>query len=109
MKVFSFIFLCIFSSSVFVQSNIPDFQLVESVSIETSLGLKETERTLLVWLDMIKNTKQSIEIVCFYLSDKPDEPLEQVLSKIKKAAKRQVNVRILVDEKMGQTYPEPME
>jgi phosphatidylserine/phosphatidylglycerophosphate/cardiolipin synthase-like enzyme len=107
-KVLAFTFLAIFSSSVFAQSSKSDFQLVESVPIETSLGLEETERTLPVWLDMIKNAKESIEIECFYLSNEPNELLEQVLSEIKKAAKRQVTVRILFDERMRKTYPEPL-
>ena len=61
------------------------YQLVESVPIETDLGLDETERTFDVWLDMIKNAQKSIDIECFYVSNKAGEPLEEILSEIKKA------------------------
>jgi len=85
------------------------YQLVESVPIETDLGLDETERTFDVWLDMIKNAQKSIDIGCFYVSNKAGEPLEEILSEIKKAANRGVKVHFLVDANMKKTYPEPLD
>lgn len=108
LKISIIICICIFALSVFAQPNVPVFQLVESVPIETTLGLQETARTLPVWLEMIRNSKHSIDIECFYLSNETGEPLEQILSEIKKAANRNVQIRILVDEKLRKTYPEPL-
>jgi len=79
------------------------------VPIEAELGLDETERTLPIWLDMIKNAQSSIEIECFYVSNKPGEPLDEVLSAIKKAANRGIKVRFLIDANMKKTYPEPLD
>ena len=101
-----FLMILFFNGFVFSEST---YQLVESVPIETELGLDETERTSDVWLDMIKNAQHSIEIECFYVSSKKGEPLEEILLEIKKAANRGVKVRFLVDARMKKTYPQPLD
>jgi len=101
------IIILLFNKSVFAQSA-STFQIVETVPIETELGLDETEQTFDVWLEMIKNAEHSIEIECFYVSDKIDEPLEKILTEIKNSANRGVKVRFLVDAKMKNTYPQPL-
>ncbi|MEA3495742.1 MAG: phospholipase D-like domain-containing protein [Bacteroidota bacterium] len=97
-----------FYNSLFAQSE-STYQIVESVPIETDLGLDETERTFEVWMEIIKKAQHSIEIECFYVSNKAGEPLEDILSEIKKSAKRGVQVRFLVDAKMKKTYPQPLD
>ncbi len=83
-------------------------QLVESVPIETRLGVAETGRTLPVWLDMIHHAHQSIEIGCFYLSNEKDEPLQQILTELATATQRGVKVRILTDLRMSGSYPQTL-
>lgn len=102
------ILILFFNKSGFSQSG-STYQIVESVPIETELGLDETERTLVVWLDMIKNAEKSIDIECFYLSNEPNEPLEDILSEIIKANNRGVKIQILVESKMKETYPEALD
>ncbi|RMG68904.1 MAG: hypothetical protein D6715_01045, partial [Calditrichaeota bacterium] len=85
------------------------FQLVESVPVETSLGIEETARTLPVWLEMIRSARKSLDIEIFYLSNKAGEPLEQVVAALREAARRGVRVRIIVDGKFYHTYPQTLD
>ncbi len=84
------------------------FQLVESVPVETTLGDSLTFRTTEVWLEMIRSAQSSIDLAFFYVSNQPGEPLEAVLDALKSAAQRGVRIRILSDAKMYRTYPEPL-
>jgi len=84
-------------------------QLVESVPVETNLGIPETARTLNVWLDMINSAETSLDIEIFYLSHEPGESLEEIISAAESAAKREVKVRIIVDAKFYNIYPETLQ
>lgn len=74
-----------------------EFELVESVPLETKLTESTLPRTIDVWLKMIREARTSIDIEIFYFANKEGEPLEEVLTAIKDAAKRNVTVRIIVD------------
>lgn len=87
----------------------PDLQLVESVPVETELGIGETVRTLPVWLEMIGSARKSIDMEIFYLSHRPGEALTPVIAALKDAARRGVRIRILADAKMARTYPETLD
>jgi len=82
-----------------------DFELVESIPIETTLDNPEIRNTLEVWLEMIHRAKKSLDIEQFYISNKAGEPLEEVLTAIIAASKRNVKVRIIVDSALYTTYP----
>jgi len=84
-------------------------QLVESVPVETSLGVEEIGRTLDVWLDMINGSQITIDIEIFYLSDQPGEPLEKIITALENAAKRNVKIRIIADAKFANIYPEALD
>ncbi|MCX6163906.1 MAG: phospholipase D-like domain-containing protein [Ignavibacteriae bacterium] len=75
-----------------------DFTLVESVPVEISLEQSKLPRALDVWLDMISNAQESIDIETFYIANEKGEVLEQVLKAIKDAASRGVQVRVMIDE-----------
>ena len=94
MKKFILIFL-FFSSITFGQNTF--FQLVESVPVETTMERSRLPRTQTVWLDMINNTKSTLDIGMFYFANKKGEALEPVIDAIKNAAARGVKVRVLVD------------
>jgi phosphatidylserine/phosphatidylglycerophosphate/cardiolipin synthase-like enzyme len=86
-----------------------NFQLVESVPVETSLGSLETLRTADVWLDMIKSAKKSIEVEAFYISNEAGEPLEPIITAFLNAARRGVIIRFVIDERMAKTYPKTLQ
>jgi phosphatidylserine/phosphatidylglycerophosphate/cardiolipin synthase-like enzyme len=85
------------------------FQLVESIPVETNLGVAETARTLKVWLEMINSAQQSIDIEIFYLSHQPGEAFDSVLQALHHAANRGVKNRILTDAGMAKTYPKKLQ
>jgi len=74
-----------------------EFELVESSPVETRLEISNLPRTLDVWLKMIKDAKVTIDIETFYFANKAGEPLEKILTAIKDAANRGVQIRIIVD------------
>lgn len=93
-----FITLIAFALFLFSNANAQDeFQLVESVPVETILEQSKLPRTLDVWLKMINNAKENIDIETFYFANQKEQPLEQILSALKDAASRGVQIRIIVD------------
>lgn len=105
-----FIFLCFSHSTLLAQNSLynNNLQLVESVPVETSLGIKQTGRTLPVWLSMINNAKKSIDLETFYVSNKAGKPLEKVIKAVLNAAARGVKVRIISDGKFYKLYPKTL-
>jgi phosphatidylserine/phosphatidylglycerophosphate/cardiolipin synthase-like enzyme len=84
----------------------PDFEIVESIPVETVLDNPEVRNTQEVWLEMINGAKSSLDIEEFYISNKPGEPLDDIIKVLFKAADRGVSERIIVDSRMYKTYPE---
>jgi len=85
-----------------------EIQLVESVPVETRLGISETARTQGVWTEMIHSASRTLDMAMFYLSHKPGEALEPVVEAIRQAAERGVRVRLLADARMSRIYPETL-
>ena len=90
------IFLILFSgiTQIFSQDEI---EIVESIPLETSLENSDLPRTLNVWLKMINEAKESVDIETFYFANEKGKPLEQIIAALKDAAGRGVIVRIIVD------------
>jgi phosphatidylserine/phosphatidylglycerophosphate/cardiolipin synthase-like enzyme len=85
----------------------PPVQLVETRPIESALGNPALPAARDVWVEMIRGATRTLDIEQFYLSTWPGEPLEPVLDAIGAAAKRGVQVRLILDERMHRTYPQP--
>ena len=102
------ILLCSTPNFILSQST-ANFQLVESVPLETSLGSEKTARTLEVWLHMIDSAQNSIDMEIFYLSHQPGKALERVIQSLQQAANRNVAIRIIADARMAGTYPEMLD
>jgi phosphatidylserine/phosphatidylglycerophosphate/cardiolipin synthase-like enzyme len=90
-------------------SPIEEFELVESVPVETGLDNKNIRNTYEVWLEMINRATRTLDFEEFYVSNSPGEPLEDVLEAVIGAAKRGVQVRFAVDAGMYRTYPEMLD
>jgi len=101
-KIFLLI-LSLFSVQIFSQSV---FQLVESVPAETTLEKSTLSRAVDVWYDMIKSAKKTIDIEMFYIANEKNEPLERIINEIVTAANRGVKVRVMIDAKFFQRYPQ---
>lgn len=84
-------------------------ELVESIPVETNLDNPDIRNTQEVWLEMINAAKATLDIEQFYISNKPNEPLEDVIQAIERAAQRRVRIRILVDARFYKTYPETLD
>ena len=87
----------------------PDFELVESIPIETNLDNPDIRNTQEVWLEMFQNAKKSIDIEEFYFSNLTTEVLEPVIQSIIDAGNRGVNVRVISDSRFYSTYPETLD
>lgn len=92
-----FILLLIFFFPVSGLISQSEFQLVESVPVETIFEQSDIPRTLDVWLMMINEAKENIDIETFYFANEKGQPLDQILNAISGAAERGVEVRIIVD------------
>ena len=65
--------------------------------METPLEKSDLPRTLNVWLKMINEAKESVDIETFYFANEKGKPLEQIIAALKDAAGRGVIIRIIVD------------
>jgi phosphatidylserine/phosphatidylglycerophosphate/cardiolipin synthase-like enzyme len=107
-KTIFLLFIHLFTLPLFSQiAGNKDFELVESIPIETNLDNPDVRNTFDVWLEMINNAKHSIDIEQFYISTQKNEPLDDIINAIINAGKRGINVRIIIDKRMYKTYPEP--
>ncbi len=97
LPVYFLIIILFFSGRLSSQVLEDDFELVESVPVETILEQSSLSRTSDVWLKMINNAEENIDIETFYFADEKGEPLEEVMNAFKVAAKRGVQIRIIVD------------
>lgn len=86
-----------------------DFELVESVPVETNLDNPALRNALDVWLEMIRGAQKTLDIEQFYVSNQAGEPLEQVIQAICEAGQRGVQVRFISDRKFYRTYPETLD
>ncbi|MDI1478186.1 phospholipase D-like domain-containing protein [Polyangium sp. y55x31] len=87
----------------------PPIEIVETPPTETTLDHPDVPNAADVWLAMIQSAKRSIDIEHFYISNAPGGKLEPVLAAIEEAASRGVRVRLLVDMKFYQRYPESVD
>lgn len=86
-----------------------NFEIVESIPVETTLDNPDIRNTQEVWLEMINGAKKSLDIEQFYISNKEGEPLEDVIQAIEQAARRGVRIRIIGDSRFYKTYPETID
>jgi phosphatidylserine/phosphatidylglycerophosphate/cardiolipin synthase-like enzyme len=89
----------------------PNFQLVESWPIETTLDHQEIPDAAEVWVSLIEAAQKSLDMAQFYASSRPNGGgrLEAVIAAIEKAAGRGVKVRFLSEEKFYKIYPEVLD
>lgn len=94
---FFYLILFLFANLQTVLSQQDEFELVESVPVETILDQSSLPRTSDVWLKMINDAKSSLDIEVFYFADEKGQPLEEIMNALKNAADQGVKIRIIVD------------
>ncbi len=108
MKRFTTLFLvlmCCVPVVIFSQIPCREFEIVESIPVETDLDNTDIRNTAQVWLGMINGAERTLDIEQFYISNSEGEPLEDVISAIESAADRGIEVRIIAEVAMSKTYP----
>lgn len=83
-----------------------DFEIVESVPVETMLDNPDLRNTSTVWLEMIRQARYTINLEHFYISNEPNSALDTILQALQKAVQSGVKLRVILDARMGRTYPE---
>ena len=111
MKILSFAFvLVIFFVRCDAQiGGYPDFEIVESIPVQTILDNPGIRNTQEVWLEMINASQHTLDFEEFYISNQSGEQLEGILKAILLAGERGVKVRFIVDAGMYKTYPETVD
>jgi phosphatidylserine/phosphatidylglycerophosphate/cardiolipin synthase-like enzyme len=92
--------------TAFAQFPYQNFEIVESIPLETRLDNPEIRNTAEVWLEMIGAAKNTIDIEQFYISNQVGEALEPIIQAIEAAADRDVKIRIIAENRMSKTYPD---
>jgi len=82
-------------------------EIVLTVPVETNVGVAGLRDTSEVWLELIRGARKSIHLEHFYLSDEPNEALTPILDALRTAAGKKVEVKLILDSKFYETYPEP--
>ena len=85
----------------------PAFELVETWPVETDLDSPALADAHRVWPSMINSARETLDVAQFYVSDEPGGRMEPVLAAVRRAALRGVRVRLLMDAKFFEKYPEP--
>ena len=84
-----------------------DFELVQSVPMDTELEEPSIRLARDVWLDLIYGAKKTIDIEQMYVANDPKktEALEPVLVALKTAADRGVKIRIVISNSAASDAP----
>ena len=85
-------------------------QLVESFPSETALDHADIPDAAPLWKELFDKAQTSIDLASFYISPSPEQDaLDPVWESLHNAALRGVKLRILIDTKFSDKYPEPLE
>ena len=89
-------FLFIQNQSAFAQSA-SSVEVVQSFPIETTLQVPGIAQTQQVWLDIVNSATTTLDIEQYYINNVAGESLDPIITAIKTAAARGVQVRIILD------------
>ncbi|MFO0631102.1 MAG: phospholipase D-like domain-containing protein [Polyangiales bacterium] len=81
-------------------------EVAVTAPVETSLAEPSLRDTQAVWLAMIAGARRSLDVEQFYVSEQAGEALTPVLDALRAAASRGVRVRMVVDRRFHETYPD---
>ncbi|MCF7886438.1 MAG: hypothetical protein K9M80_08080 [Candidatus Marinimicrobia bacterium] len=90
---------------LFCQFPAKDFEIVESIPLETELDNAKIRNTTEVWLELIRSAQKSIDLEQFYFANKENSQLEKVIQALKERADHGVKIRLIAENNMAETYP----
>jgi phospholipase D3/4 len=82
-----------------------EIELTQSVPEKTIFSQSDIRTTQKVWIEMISNAKNSIDLGTFYIDNKKGKAMEPVINAILNAANKGVKVRIILDSSFHSLYP----
>lgn len=77
-----------------------DAEIVQSVPEFTDIGSPDLAHAKETWIQMIQNSKQTIDIAQMYVANLPGEAIDPVIDALKAAADRGVKIRLLLSKNM---------
>jgi phosphatidylserine/phosphatidylglycerophosphate/cardiolipin synthase-like enzyme len=87
-----------------------EIEIVESAPVETNLDQKDIRNASEVWVEMIHDAEETLDLGEFYLSDTEQGGLlKPVIDVVIGAAERGVKVRLLTEKSFYDTYPETID
>jgi len=104
-KIVPILLILFIVKNIYAQFPHKNFEIVESIPIESNLENPEIRNTEEVWLEMINSAKSTIDIEQFYIANDVNEPLENIIQALENKASTGVNIRIIAEKKMEKTYP----
>ncbi len=81
-------------------------ELVESAPVETTLEHACIRNAREVWLELFGSARETIDLASFYAAASPGEALDGVIDALAAARARGVRVRVVLDARLSNTYPE---
>jgi phosphatidylserine/phosphatidylglycerophosphate/cardiolipin synthase-like enzyme len=72
-------------------------ELVQSYPIETTLQVSGVAQTQQVWLDLVNSATQTLDVEQYYVNNEAGQSLDPIITAIKAAAARGVQVRFIID------------
>jgi phosphatidylserine/phosphatidylglycerophosphate/cardiolipin synthase-like enzyme len=88
-----------FNSAASIVTSPPDFELVYTAPLETSLTAPDLRDPVTVWCEMFDAAKLEIVVGQFYVAGKPGEALDKVIFCLDAAGRRGVKIRFLMEER----------
>ena len=93
--------LCLATSflaiSGIVSASASSIELVQSYPIETTLQVPGVAQTQQTWLDIVNSATQTLDIEQYYINNEAGQSLDPIITAIKAAAARGVQVRFIID------------
>lgn len=93
-------------SSVASASAGSTIEVVQSYPIETTLQVPGIAQTQSVWLDIVNSATQTLDIEQYYINNVTGDSLDPVVTAVKAAAARGVQVRFILDSAFLKSNPD---
>jgi hypothetical protein len=87
------------AATAHAEFGIPDYELVHTAPLETTLTTPDLREPLQVWSEMFDAARHEIDLGQFYVAGKPGAAFDQVIGRLAAAGQRGVKIRFLMEEK----------
>ncbi|MDP5007547.1 MAG: phospholipase D-like domain-containing protein [Glaciimonas sp.] len=98
-KFYLLLIFSLFSFSAHAEFSIPNFELIHTAPLETSLTTTDLRDPIIVWSEMFDAAKSEIVIAQFYVNNQTGSAFDKIIARLEAAGKRGVKIRFLMEEK----------